>query len=294
VCGSRALILEKSPFDDGIYQLKRESNPNAKSVEDRQSVDWSSVTGNVELEELMLEFEKSDLFKNYAQLAIAEEKEEVELGRKGTTNENKTQRLKGEQVIGEFIARKISHESKIEIQVLEDHAIIKGEVRGTTKTNAERILDKISQDETHKSADSKSKKILLVFNNPHSERMYMDFKNAIKENQQKYYLNLDDSYMGDGIAKPNMQAISEISSLVQAKFKHSLLMQKTGDEIAQGLNQFKEITAELQFRNHEEMLQYYQVKSTPVLSQRESSPTSSLRSVSAKSASPETSCSISK
>jgi hypothetical protein len=284
VCGSRVLGLEGITYDDGCkkYQI------------DRKSVDWSSVSGNDELEKLILEFEASDLFKNYVQSANSEENEATRLGTRKTENEIKTERLKGEQVIGEFIARKISHESKIEIQVLEDHAIIKGEVRGTTKTNAERILNEIFQDQTNKSSDSQSKKILLVFNNPHSERMCIDFKNATKENHEKYNLNLDVSYMGEGIAKPTMQAISEIPSLVQAKFKHSLIMQKTDDQIAQVLNQFKEITMELQFRNHEEMLQYYQVKSTPVLSQRESSPTSSLRSVSAKSASLETSCSISK
>ena len=280
VCGSRALILEEVSSADGIYQLKRESNPNPKSVEDMQSVDWSSVSGNDELEKLILEFEGSNLFKNYAQLAIAEEKEELRLGRKGTADENKTQRLKGEQVIGEFIVTKILNESAIKIEVLEDHVIQEGEVRGSTKTNAERILDKISQDQTDKSADSQSKKILLVFNNPYSERMCMDFKNAIKENQQKYNFNLDFSYMGDGITKPTMQAISEIPSLVQAKFKHSLLMQITGDEIAQTLKQFNSITGELQFRNHEKMLEFYNQKSSPVLPQIES-PRLSLQSGSA-------------
>ncbi len=228
------------------------------------------------------------MFKNYAQLANAEENEAISLGTKGKASEIKTQRLKGEQVIGEFIARKILHESKIEIQVLEDYAIAKGEIRGTTKTNAERILDKIFQDQTDKSSDSKSKKILLVFNNPHSERMCMDFKNAMKENHEKYSLNLDVSHMGEGIAKPTMQAISEIPSLVQAKFKHSLIIEKTGDEITQSLKQFKEITTELQFRNHEEMLKYYQVKSVPVSSQRELSPPSLLRSASAQGTSCET------
>jgi hypothetical protein len=260
VCGSRALSIEEITSDDDI----------AISQINRKSVDWSSVSGNDELEKLMLEFEKSDLFKNYAQLAIDEEKEELRLGRKGTADENKTQRLKGEQVIGEFIVTKILNESAIKIEVLEDHVIQEGEVRGSTKTNAERILDKIFQDQTDKSTDGQSKKILLVFNNPHSERMCMDFKNAIKENHEKYNLNLDVSYMGDGIAKPTMQAISEIPSLVQAKFKHSLITQKTGDEIAQTSKQFNIITAELQFRNHEKMLEYYTQKSRPVLPQIES------------------------
>jgi hypothetical protein len=276
VCGSRALSLEEINLDDGCkkYRINRES------------IDWSSVAGNAELKKLMEEFEASDLFKNYAQLAIAEEEKELKHGRKGTADENKTQRLKGEQVIGEFIVTKILNESAIKIEVLEDHVIAEGEVRGSTKTNAERILDKISQDQT-KSSDSQSKKILLVFNNPHAERMCMDFKNAIKENQQKYNLNLDLSYMGEGIAEPTMQATSEIPSLVQAKFKHSLLMQITGDKIAQTLKQFNSITTQLQFKNHEKMLEYYNERSRPVLPQIES-PRLSPRSGSALAASRET------
>ena len=97
--------------------------------------------------------------------------------------------------------------------------------------------------------------------------MCIDFKTAIKENHEKYNLNLDVSYMGDGITKPSMQAISEIPSLVQAKFKESLIREKTGYEIAQSLKQFKEITTELQFRNHEKMLQYYKENPMPISSQ---------------------------
>ncbi len=278
VCGSRAINLEEISLDDGCkkYQINR------------KSVDWSSVAGNDEFEKLMEEFEASDLFKNYAQLAIAEEQEAARLLTIGTPNEIKIQRLKGEQVIGEFIATKISNESKIEIQLLEDHVIAEGEIRGTTKTNAQRILDKIFQDQTDKSSDSQSKKILLVFNNPHSQRMCMDFKNAIKENHEKYKLNLDVSYMGEGMENPTMAAISEVPSLVLAKFKNFLIEKEIGQEKLLDPDKFDKIITELQFKNHGSM-RIHQAESTPVLPQRELSPQSSTRAVLSKAISCEAS-----
>lgn len=168
-----------------------------------------------------------------------------------------------------------------DFQLLEDHVIAEGEIRGTTKTNAQRILDKIFQDQTDKSSDSQSKKILLVFNNPHSQRMCMDFKNAIKENHEKYKLNLDVSYMGEGMENPTMAAISEVPSLVLAKFKNFLIEKEIGQEKLLDPDKFDKIITELQFKNHGSM-RIHQAESTPVLPQRELSPRLSPRGVSDK------------
>jgi len=166
----------------------------------------------------------------------------------------------GEQIIGEFICAKIFEIYNIEINLLKDSEKSADHHRSDTKTNSHRIFNKIFSDleSEPKSADTSDlKRVLFVFNNPHSKRMFIDASNILATDFTESSLSIEMSYMGEGISSSSMMAISEIPSLFGNLLKQSLI--RSGDFEPQKLNEeYQKITADLQFSKREELLIKYQ------------------------------------
>jgi len=166
----------------------------------------------------------------------------------------------GEQIIGEFICAKIFEIYNIEINLLKDSEKSADHHRSDTKTNSHRIFNKIFSDleSEPKSADTSDlKRVLFVFNNPHSKRMFIDASNILATDFTESSLSIEMSYMGEGISSSSMMAISEIPSLFGNLLKQSLI--RSGDFEPQKLNEeYQKITADLQFSKREELLKKYQ------------------------------------
>jgi len=229
----------------GLREVPFEFNEESKQYSvKKSSVDYSSVSGNSDYESLLAEFEKSDLFQRYAQ----------------ESSSDSSKKMLGEQIIGEFICAKIFEIYNIEINLLKDSEKSADHHRSDTKTNSHRIFNKIFSDleSEPKSADTSDlKRVLFVFNNPHSKRMFIDASNILATDFTESSLSIEMSYMGEGISSSSMMAISEIPSLFGNLLKQSLI--RSGDFEPQKLNEeYQKITADLQFSKREELLKKYQ------------------------------------
>ena len=166
----------------GLREVPFEFNEESQQYSvKKSSVDYSSVSGNSDYESLLAEFEKSDLFQKYAH----------------ESSSDSSKKMLGEHVIGEFICKKILEIHGIEIHLLKDSKKSADYHRSDTKTNSHRIFNKIFSDleSEPKSADTSDlKKVLFVFNNPHSKRMFIDASNILETDFTESNLSIEMSY----------------------------------------------------------------------------------------------------